>query len=127
MASVNDRPLEFGFYQSNARFKFIHNLTFKWKKYLLPMSVAFALTYNLPKYFEMKIETADNVTTIVPTGEKCYRHFKRRNVRLRDPASSRNPAMAFFLTCLTHLLANLGWVDFDLGCSTILPNAPVHV
>ena len=42
----------------------------QWKKYLLPMSVAFAVTYNLPKYFEMKIETADNVTTIVPTGEK---------------------------------------------------------
>ena len=23
---------------------------------------------------------------------------------------------------VTHLLANLGWVDFDLGCSTILPS-----
>ena len=22
----------------------------------------------------------------------------------------------------THLLANLGWVDFDLECSTILPS-----
>ena len=21
---------------------------------------------------------------------------------------------------VTHLVANLGWVDFDLGCSTIL-------
>ena len=24
----------------------------------------------------------------------------------------------------THLLANLGWVDFDLRCSTILPSCP---
>ena len=24
---------------------------------------------------------------------------------------------------VTHLLANLGWVDFDLGCSTILPSS----
>ena len=86
MASVNNRPLEFGFYQSNARFKFIHNLTFKWKKYLLPMSVAFALTYNLPKYFEMKIETADNVTTIVPTGEKyCMCQEAMSRIRLTDP------------------------------------------
>ena len=23
---------------------------------------------------------------------------------------------------MTHLLANLGWVDFDLGCSIILPS-----
>ena len=45
------------------------HVALKWKKYLLPMSVAFAVTYNLPKYFEMKIETADNITTIVPTGE----------------------------------------------------------
>ena len=25
---------------------------------------------------------------------------------------------------VTHLLANLGWVDFDLECSTILPSCP---
>ena len=25
---------------------------------------------------------------------------------------------------VTHLLANLGWVDFDLGCSTMLPSCP---
>ena len=23
---------------------------------------------------------------------------------------------------VTHLLANFGWIDFDLGCSTILPS-----
>lgn len=29
---------------------------FTWKKYLLPASVLFTVAYNLPKYFEMKIE-----------------------------------------------------------------------
>jgi hypothetical protein len=29
---------------------------FRWKKHLLTMSVAFSLIYNIPKYFEMKVE-----------------------------------------------------------------------
>jgi len=29
---------------------------FRWKKYLLTMSVVFSLIYNIPKYFEMKVE-----------------------------------------------------------------------
>jgi len=29
---------------------------FRWKKYLLKMSIAFSLIYNIPKYFEMKVE-----------------------------------------------------------------------
>ena len=54
----------------HTRFKLPGIHSFKWKKYLLPMSVAFSVTYNLPKYFEMKIETVDDRATIVPTGER---------------------------------------------------------
>ena len=51
------------------------------------MSVVFSVTYNLPKYFEMKIGTSedivDNVTVILPeiqpTGEKLC-HFRGENV-----------------------------------------------
>ena len=51
------------------------------------MSVVFSVTYNLPKYFEMKIGTrediVDNVTVILPeiqpTGEKSC-HFRGENV-----------------------------------------------
>ena len=30
------------------------------------------------------------------------------------------PESVLFLYRVTHLVANLGWVDLDLGCSTIL-------
>ena len=42
---------------------------FRWKKYLLPVSVTVAIVYNLPKYFEMKIETDEetNAPRIVTT------------------------------------------------------------
>ncbi len=29
---------------------------FRWKRYLLPASVVFAVVYNLPKYFELRLE-----------------------------------------------------------------------
>ena len=37
------------------------------------------------------------------------------------PGQLRLMNRGLLLYRVTHLVANLGWVDFELGCSTILP------
>ena len=40
----------------------------KWKSFLLPAVVAFAVAFNVPHYFELTTETDGNETYLVPTG-----------------------------------------------------------
>ena len=48
-----------------------------------------------------------------------------RFVMLRHPillrALSQSLLKFYPIGCLSHLLVHMGWVDFDLGCSTICP------
>ena len=47
---------------------------FRWKSYLLPTSVAIAVLYNIPKYFELKLEVC-NFTGTIYLSRKNYLKF----------------------------------------------------
>ena len=64
---------------------------------------------------------------------KCHKYFEnhfkvdfesvssvKENLENGQVNNSPNPFLKYFPTLyrLTHLLADLGWVDLDLGCST---------
>ena len=54
---------------------------FKWKKYMLPFCIFFAVVYNIPKYFELKY--------VVSTSFFCYTIFAVRSCRyiLKGPCT----------------------------------------
>ena len=45
---------------------------FKWKKYMLPFCICFAVVYNIPKYFELQM-VVSNINKIKYFGTICKR------------------------------------------------------
>ena len=58
---------------------------------------------------------------VIP-GPEIYRLARPlvRHILLCFPSRARGSACAVGNYKVTYLLVDLGWVDFDLGCSTIL-------